>query len=150
MLPVAIQHKEEVIERVSKGERLVDIARSLGYAGHAGISNYLADDPEYKLARLNGAEARLETRETELEKAQTMPEISRARELLSHARWRAQTEHPEVWAPKTYVQASIKIEPDAGLIGTANELLDRLTATPHTFNQEQLETLSEVEEIGIQ
>lgn len=93
----AITHREEILERVAKGEYLQSIAHSLGLKGKGKVlSDYLANDPDYILARESGLEARLEARERELECAE--PEyVPRARELLSHARWRAEREAPHRW-----------------------------------------------------
>ena len=158
MIPIALENREAIIEAVSKGERLIDIAKRYGLKTHSGIANHLAQDPEYKLARLNGAHTRLEVREIELENCTTMVEVSKHRDLLSHQRWRCEREWPEVWMPKQAIVAKVSIDPDAGLIGTAEELLDRLTTTVTgqytkldgeavVLNQEP--TISEVEDIGL-
>jgi hypothetical protein len=90
-------HREEILARVAKGEYLASIAKDLGLSGKGqGISNYLAQDPEYQQARELGLAAKLADRERELECAE--PEyVPRARELLSHARWRAEREAPHLW-----------------------------------------------------
>lgn len=129
MVPIAIKHKKEILEAVERGDRLLDIANKVGLKTHSGILYALGDDPEYHAAKLAGAHARLENREIELEGAKTMPDISRSRELLSHQRWRCEREFPNTWAPKQQVLAKIVIEPDAGLIGRAAELLDQICGT---------------------
>jgi len=101
--PIALQHRTEILTRVALGERLHDIALSLGYASHAGISRILADDPEYREARETGLEARMDTREAELEAASESVTVARARELLSHARWRAERECPHRWGQRSHV-----------------------------------------------
>ena len=151
--PLAIQNRIEILELVEKGERLIDIAKRYGLKTHTAISNYLADDPGYKLARLNGAHTRLEAREIELENCTTMVEVSKHRDLLSHQRWRCEREWPEVWMPKQAVIAKLTFEPDAGLIGAASELLDRISATVQATTQattiDQEPSVNEVEDIGL-
>jgi len=103
MTALALLHREEVIEQVRAGKRLIDIAKGLGLTSHAAISLVLSKDPEYQLAREIGAESRLEQRETELEASQDPLTLARARELLSHARWRAEREFPHRWGQKQEV-----------------------------------------------
>ena len=100
---VAVLHRDSVIERVAKGDRLIDIAKSYGLTTHAAISKQLASDPDYQAARLTGLEARMETREEELEGAGDKVTVARARELLSHARWRAEREAPAIWGQRSHV-----------------------------------------------
>jgi hypothetical protein len=106
MTATALVHRDAIIEQVRAGKRLIDISRSLGLTSHAAISLYLADDPEYRLAREIGAQTRMELREEQLEKAKTSLTVARARELLSHARWRAEREFPHKWGPKQEVTHS--------------------------------------------
>ena len=86
---MATIHRDSVLERIRAGDRLTDIAHSLGLRDHSAISHRLRDDPDYQLARQTGVEARMEHRERELEVAPDSVTVARARELLSHARWRA-------------------------------------------------------------
>ena len=89
MTAVAKIYRNEIIERVAQGERLIDIGSSYGVT-YAALSLVLSKDPDYINARQSGLEAKLEQRETELESAPDGLTIARARELLSHARWRAE------------------------------------------------------------
>lgn len=95
--PTAITQKQVLLDRIAKGHYLTDIAKDLGLATHSAISNYLSHDPEYVAARLAGTKVRLEQRERELQDAPDSVTVARARELLSHARWRAEREFPEHW-----------------------------------------------------
>jgi len=95
--PAALVHKESLLERVANGDYLTDIAPSIGVTTAAAISKVLSHDPEYIAARLAGTKVRLEQREKELEAADDNVKVARARELLSHARWRAEREFPEHW-----------------------------------------------------
>jgi len=58
MTAIALQHRKEVIQRISAGETLDKIADSLGVAA-PNISKHLATDPEYQAARELGTELRL-------------------------------------------------------------------------------------------
>ena len=103
MTAVAIQYRDEIIQRVAQGEYLASIANDLGLKGKGqSISDYLANDPEYQHAREFGLAAKMQKRETELECA-PKDDVPRARELLSHARWRAEREAPHIWGQKSQV-----------------------------------------------
>jgi hypothetical protein len=100
---VALQHRDEILQRIEAGEYLATIAQSLGLAGKGqAISNALAADPEYQAARALGLEAKLARREQEMETVDH-DNVPRARELLSHARWRAERECPERWGQRSQV-----------------------------------------------
>ena len=109
MTAVAVLHRDEIINRVAQGEYLATIATSLGLSRNAkAISNALAADPEYQAAREIGLEAKLATREETLESAAPL-DVPRARELLSHARWRAEREAPHRWGPKQEIKSDSTI-----------------------------------------
>ena len=123
MTAIAIQHRDEIINRVANGEYLASIAKSFGLAGKGqAISNALAKDDEYHAARMLGLEAKLAGRESELEESDAK-DVPRARELLSHARWRAERECPERWGPKQQIaQVVVQVTADE-LMGDAGDLL---------------------------
>lgn len=60
----------------------------------------LRDDAEFQTARIASLDARMARREDELEAATDGVILARARELLSHARWRAEREAPGIWGAK--------------------------------------------------
>lgn len=95
--PAAIIHKATLLERLARGDYVTDIAPALGITTGAAISKVMSHDPEYIAARLAGTKVRLEQREKDLEDAPDSVSVARARELLSHARWRAEREFPEHW-----------------------------------------------------
>lgn len=97
MTAVAKLHRDEIIQRVAQGERLVDIGATYGVT-YAALSLVLSKDPEYINARQAGLDAKLEQRESEMETAQDGLTVARARELLSHARWRAERLNPATYA----------------------------------------------------
>lgn len=101
MTSVALRNRDSILEQIAKGRRLSDIAADLGLRTHSAIINALGSDPEYLAAREIGAEAKMDTREKELEGAAESVTVARARELLSHARWRAEREFPARWGQKT-------------------------------------------------
>lgn len=112
MSTVASIHREQILQRVSKGEYLKDIAASLNVSKQA-ISQVLKDDPEYQQAMEEGMAARLdnahsllaeitEDREINGEKAKELLDIARIREIgIRRLEWRAEREFPRRWAAKT-------------------------------------------------
>ena len=127
MTALAIIHKREIIERLSAGELVKDIAKAFGISRTA-ISNQLANDPEYEAARIESLAARLETREDELETCDlTMPSVSRAKELLSQARWRCETEGRQIWGkqPQIVVQVNPGTVLDSSLYDHAASIVDK-------------------------
>lgn len=129
MPAVAIVHRDKIIERLSKGDRLIDIARDLGVTTHAAISKHLANDPDYQEARAASVEARMDIRETDLENAEDSVTVARARELLSHARWRAEREFPGKWGQKNQsISVVVQVSADE-LVGSAEDLLKSVAAS---------------------
>ena len=101
---VVAKHRELVLDAIQSGMRLSDVATLLGLKTHGAISNALRDDPEYLTAREVGVESRMELRERELEAAADSVTVARARELLSHARWRAEREFPDRWGQRNQLK----------------------------------------------
>lgn len=89
MTSLAILHKEEILNRVSQGERLSSIAISLGISKQA-ISSQLTNDPDYQAAYQSFHDARLDNAEGLLESAIDQIDIARARELWKAYSWRAE------------------------------------------------------------
>ena len=89
MTALAIIHKEEILNRVSQGERLSSIAISLGISKQA-ISSQLTNDPDYQAAYQSFHDARLDNAEGLLESAVDQIDIARARELWKAYSWRAE------------------------------------------------------------
>ena len=118
----AKEHKQEILERVAAGEKLRDIGKSYGVTANA-ITNVLVDDPDYQLARVSGLESRLDQREHELEESNDQVSVSRARELLSHARWRCEREAPHKWGAKQIMALVAPPSLDSALRTKASDLL---------------------------
>ena len=136
MASKAIINQDDIISRIKAGEKLTDIARHYGYKDHSAIVHRLKDHPEYQIARETGVEARMESREGELELAQDSVTVARARELLSHARWRAEREFPHRWGQKQQIiTASVPV--DQLLQGDALDLIRSMrdvTPKPSAIN----------------
>lgn len=126
----AILHKAMILERIAAGERITDIAKSIGYTSHASISMQLADDPDYQYARACGAEAKLDLREKEIEQAQESITLARGVELLKHQRWRCEREFAAKWADKR-AQAVVNVQQNNAVVSSGDrdariaELLER-------------------------
>ena len=117
---VAIQFRDQIIEKVSNGEMLHKIAQSLGIAA-PNISKHLASDPEYVQARELGAELRLHKAYERMEECaageiiededsgekiliERGGKLARARDAaFKAAAWFAEREFPERWGNKTQV-----------------------------------------------
>ena len=131
MTAIAILHKDEILKRVAKGHKIAGIGKSYGVS-HAAISKQLLKDPEWIEARMSGALARIEHWEKEVKKIdpdtnQVM--LGRAKEMLSHARWRAEREFPSQWGEvKTNINVTNKVEMSEALDTVAGELLDQIAS----------------------
>ena len=132
MPAIAIQHREHIIAQVAAGHYLAQIAHSLGLAGKGqAISNALANDPEYQAAREMGLESKLATREAQLEESEPQ-NVPRARELLSHARWRAEREAPHRWGAKQQMQVDHRLTVDDRLSASLDRLIGRVVDGQHS------------------
>lgn len=143
----AIERKAEILERVASGERITDIAQQLGYANHAGVANRLRSDPDYAQAIINGAWAKLEARESQLERAEDNVSVSRSRELMSQARWYAERIDRDRFSPKPDISININniVHVDQALAGAAADLLNQLrtvSETTHAALQSPESTIS--------
>ena len=92
----------------------------------SAISNVLANDPDYQVARELGLEAKLAAREAEVEAATDPRHVPRARELLSHARWRAERECPARWGQRSIVAVEHSSPDAAQILGAAADLVRAL------------------------
>ncbi len=129
MTAVAVKNKSEILKRVAEGDKITDIGKSYGVTQQA-ISKQLLSDPEWIDARMSGALARIEHWEKEIEainEGTSQVVLGRAREMLSHARWRAEREFPSQWGgAKVNINVSNKIEMSEALNTIAGELLDHI------------------------
>ncbi len=129
MTAIAILNKDEILKRVANGDKITDIGKSYGVTQQA-ISKQLLNDPEWKEARMSGVLARIEHWEKEIEAIYTgssQVELGRAKELLAHARWRAEREFPSQWGgAKVNINVTNKVEMSEALNTVAGELLDQI------------------------
>ena len=99
MAALAIVHREEIIEKLSQGKFLKNVAAELNTTPSV-ISDVLHSDPVYKKARKIGAEVRLSEQYQAIESAPDMLSVARAREGFRAAAWFAEREFPETWGQK--------------------------------------------------
>lgn len=129
MTTTAITHKEFIIKSLLDGKRLSDIARQLGVS-HQALSAPLQDDPDYLAAMDASLDVRMDQREDELESAQDQLAVARARELLSHARFRAERLAPARWGKVAEsAPVSVTLTLSSSTIAKASELLKHQPAT---------------------
>lgn len=140
---VVTLNRDIILQRIERGDRLVDIAKDYGLSDASSVQKRLADDPEYLLAKERGLESRMDKREDELEQAQDSIQVARARELLSHARWRAERECPKRWGPRqeiTHVQGisiteALEQARQRVIDGEFRECYEREGGTPSGFGE---------------
>ncbi len=129
MTAIAVLHKDEILKRVADGDKITDIGKSYNVSQQA-ISKQLLKDPEWVEARMSGALARIEYWEKEVEAinaGSSQVELGRAKEMLSHARWRAEREFPSQWGgAKVNINVTNKVEMSEALNTIAGELLDAI------------------------
>ncbi len=131
MTAIAVKNKEEILKRVAKGDKIADIGKTYNVS-HAAISKQLLKDPEWIDARMSGALARIEYWEKEIEainEGTSQVMLGRAKEMLNHARWRAEREFPSQWGgAKVNINVVGKIEMSEALNHGASELLDQIAS----------------------
>jgi len=129
MTAIAVLHKEEILKRVANGDKIADIGKTYKVS-HAAISKQLSNDPEWIEARKVGALSRIEFWEKEVEAinaGSSQVELGRAKEMLSHARWRAEREFPGQWGgSRISINVTNKVEMSEALDTIAGELLDAI------------------------
>lgn len=136
---VAISHREQILERLSQGEYMKDIAISMGVTKQA-VSQVLKDDPEYLKAREDGMAERLdkahqlmaqvtESEEIRKEDAKEYLDLVRIREAgLKRLEWRAEREFPSRWgAQKMNINIIQGVTMDDALASEAGNLLEHIT-----------------------
>ena len=138
MSSIVLANRDSIIQRMERGDRLTDIARDLGLTSHAAISMRLSKDPEYQAARIASLASRLDQREGEMEAAQDSVTIARTRELLSHARWRAEREAPQVWGVKQETVVTHKTDVSEALDDARKAIRSRSTHTIPSVEQSSI------------
>lgn len=110
-----LKNKENIIKRVEAGTHLKDIADDMEITP-AAISNQLADDKEYKVARVRGMEQRLDDREKELEQATTAVDMNKADKLLKLQQWKLERLCREVYGNQPALNIQINTIPTSELL----------------------------------
>ncbi len=129
MTAIAVKNKSEILKRVANGDKIADIGKTYKVS-HAAISKQLSNDPEWIEARQVGALSRIEFWEKEVEAinaGSSQVELGRAKEMLSHARWRAEREFPSQWGgAKININVISAVTMSEALDTKAGELLDQI------------------------
>ncbi len=133
-IPIAIQRKDEIIQRISQGEQVGQIAKSLG-VNRSTIHRYLADDPDYQDAQIDYHASRLDTAEQMILDADDAPSHTRARSYWSSVSWRAEREQRRIWGNEPSIVINNGVSIDQALGSSALALLDKLR-TVSTQEQE--------------
>lgn len=126
MTAIALQHREEILERIGRGEPITAIAQSLGYKGHSGIIERLGEDKDYQAALRSGIVGKIEKREAELECASDNVTVTRADRLLGHARWWAERLDPDRFGGKQTITVNQGVTLDQALEMSASALLNKM------------------------
>ena len=87
IVSVVRERKEEVLDLISQGKPLTEIADYLGLSTPSAITERIAEDPDYRAAMATSAWVKMQKREKELEEADSNVHVTRADRLLGHARW---------------------------------------------------------------
>lgn len=131
---------ELILQRIAQGQYAAHIAKELGVS-HQALYQRLAKNPRYQLTREIGTDVRLAKLEQDI--AQIPDDaaplaLARARELLSHARWRAEREFPHRWGAKQQLdlQGNISVTIARGVVieGAAAQQIEDVT--PHNPESE--------------
>ena len=127
---LAIQRKDEILQRLEAGEFGSQIASDFGITKQA-LSQQLVDDPSYKAARKAGWDTRLDTHEKQIQEASDPLDLARAREAFRAASWRAEREFPERWGSKAINVTVNTTNVDQAVIVSAADLLETVAAKRH-------------------
>ena len=104
------------IEKVANGATRFSVADELGISDQS-VSNWLKKLPPWEMARVHDAFRRSaeywdHAAEMALKGASTRDEISKARELANHYRWRAKMRDPARYGDKLQVDGAIQVQAD--------------------------------------
>lgn len=123
--PIAVTNRTDIIKMVEQGIELSEISRQYGITPSA-ISNQLAGEMEYKVARVAGLEAKLSRREAELESATDQLEVSRGRELLKLAQWKLERLVSDVYGNQPKIQVNIGVDTTTALEHDCSTLVAKI------------------------
>lgn len=112
---VAVVHKQDIIARLAKGDRLSDIAPALQVSPNA-ISKVLKGDQDYRDAIEAGFHCRLDAAEQAIQDSDDQVDVARARARFQSVAWRAEREFPETWSSKSTIDVTGRLQLDVVLI----------------------------------
>jgi hypothetical protein len=141
MTAVAVQRKQEILERVCQGEILREIASDMGVSKQA-LHRYLKDDPAYEEAKKEQAASMIEEAKVETWAAKEPVDIARAREITKFAFRYAESVDPRRWGQKQEVTHTHQVTVDAGLVGLASDLLKGRAPQPVVVEAEIVDVVS--------
>lgn len=124
-LPVALQHRDAIIEAVRSGKVLREIAASLGVKKQS-LHVHLVNDPEYRDALVEQADSMIDEAKEATWEAKEQTDIARAREITRFAFRYAESVNPAKWSPRQQVDIHGLVSIDQSLDGLAAALLDKM------------------------
>ena len=102
---------EHVIQRIAQGEYQSHIARELGVAPPS-LHERISKHPLYKQALKLRNMAKLDSSQSGIEAADSLPNLARAREAFKAAAWRAERECPDEWGQRTQIDVTVDLGSD--------------------------------------
>ena len=124
-IPIAIQRKDEIIQRIANGEMVKDIAADLGVHRNT-INKHLGDDPDYQAAQIDYHANRLDTAEEMILNSEDAASHTRARNYWTAVSWRAEREQRRIWGNEPSIVINTGVSIDQALGSSALALLDKL------------------------
>lgn len=141
MTAIALQHRDQILEKIAEGALLQSVADELGIVP-SQISRHFAKDPHYLQAREIGAGLRLERSYSRIEEladlgvneegeivglTQEQGNLARVREsALRAAQWFAEREFPDRWGGKPTIVINQGVSVDGLLEDLTAGLVDRM------------------------
>ena len=120
---VAVQHREEILERVRAGEILREIATDFGVSKQA-LHKVLIDDPEYREAKRLQAASMIEQAKEKTWAASDPVDIAHAREVTKFAFRYAESVDAANWAPRQKIEHSGQVPTMQILVVNAPQTVD--------------------------
>lgn len=122
-IPIAIQRKAEVIQRIANGEMVKDIAKDLGCHPTA-ITHALKGDQDYLDAQIAFHSSRIDNAEEMILAADDSVSCTRAIGYHKAVSWRASVEQRRIWGQ----QPSVVVMPGADIRSLLDEREARIAA----------------------
>ena len=139
MTAIAIIHRNYIIEQLTQGRLLSEVAEPFGITKHA-ISKVLKSDPEYREAIEFGFHKRLDEAERAFDSAIEQVDVARARARFQSVAWRAEREFPETWGQRVemigHVDVRVAIYDARQRAGLVVEQVDSPKISPNAGDEE--------------